>query len=395
MSSPLRKSMYGASHLESERKDVVISQLKAEAFELRQNERDYSDLNARLNNLHHRYNLLQDEKTLDAREWNSRHEQNQRTLSILKDEVNALRTELAGVDADVQDVKSDNANINHLVNSRNSDIAKLKADLSDLNADNNELTFQRNDLEKHNAKLTGENKDLEIENSLINDKIAESEVRVDKNERLVKELEADVEKCLKINDELKEQGAGLRAQIRDRSNITKNAEQNVSENRKRIISLESRLNDAKRVNDKLRGDIVASQNEQDKEIAKSAQLTEKIHKLEDNIADKDADIADLARQVEELRKIKQGLIQENDALVGDIKSSNRHLDVVTVQHYELIEEVERVNKEDEEIREILQRQDRIHGTINRCQDKLTVSTKKLNSNLQSPVRTASTRDENY
>jgi len=395
MSSPLRKSMYGATQVETERKDVIISQLKAEAFELRQNERDYSDLNARLNNLHHRYNLLQDEKSLDAKEWNARHEQNQRTLTILKEEVNALRTELAGVDADVQDVKSDNANVNHVINSRNSDIAKLKADLSDLTADNNELNFQRNDLEKHNAKLSAENKDLEIENSQVNDKIAEAEVRQDKNERLVKELEADVEKCLKINDELKEQGANLRAQIRDRSNITKNAEQSISENRKRIISLESRLNDAKRVNDKLRADIVASQNEQDKEITKAGQLTDKIHKLEDNIADKDADIAELVRQVDDLRKIQKNLIEDNDVLVGDIKASNRHLDVVTVQHYELIEEIERVNNEDAEIRQVLQRKDRIGGTINRCQGKLTVSTKKLNSNLQSPVRTASTRDENY
>jgi len=395
MSSPLRKSMYGASQVETERKDVIISQLKAEAFELRQGERDYSDLNARLNNLHHRYNLLQDEKALDSREWNARHEQNQRTLAILKDEVNALRTELAGIDADVQDVKGDNANINHIINSRNSDIAKLKADLSDLTADNNELSLQRNDLERHNAKLAGENKDLEVESSQVNDKIAEAEVRQDKNERLVKELEADVEKCLKINDELKEQAANLRAEIRDRSNITKNAEQNISENRKRIISLESRLSDAKRVNDKLRADIVASQNEQDKEITKSGQLTDKIHKLEDNIADKDADIAELVRQVDDLRKVQKGLIEDNDTLVGDIKASNRHLDVVTVQHYELIEEIERVNGEDDEIRQILHRKDRITGTIARCQDKLTVSTKKLNSSLQSPVRTASTRDENY
>jgi len=200
---------------------------------------------------------------------------------------------------------------------------------------------------------------------------------------------------LKINDELKEQGANLRAQIRDRSNITKNAEQSISENRKRIISLESRLNDAKRVNDKLRADIVASQNEQDKEITKGGQLTDKIHKLEDNIADKDADIAELVRQVDEYRKIQKNLLEDNDALVGDIKASNRHLDVVTVQHYELIEEIERVNNEDEEIRQVLQRKERISGAINRCQGKLTVSTKKLNSNLQSPVRTASTRDENY
>lgn len=43
-------------------KDLQIHSLQKEIEELRQNEKDYQDLNFLLSNLEHRYNLLKDEK---------------------------------------------------------------------------------------------------------------------------------------------------------------------------------------------------------------------------------------------------------------------------------------------------------------------------------------------
>lgn len=55
---------FDPAQVESDQKDLIISQLKAELFELRQNERDYNELHTKLNNLEHRYNLLQEEKVI-------------------------------------------------------------------------------------------------------------------------------------------------------------------------------------------------------------------------------------------------------------------------------------------------------------------------------------------
>jgi len=140
--------------------------------------------------------------------------------------------------------------------------------------------------------------------------------------------------------------------------------------------------------------FLPAKNEQDKELARNAQQTQRCHKLEDSISAKDAEIADLVAQVDLYRNIQRRLIDDNNALLSDIKSSNRHLDVVTVQHYELIETIERVNAEDEEIRHILKRKERVNNTVSKYQSNLKFSCEKLNSGLQSPVRTASTRDEN-
>ena len=53
---------FDPKQVESDQKDLIISQLKAELFELRRNEKNYEDLHAKLNNLEHRYNLIQEEK---------------------------------------------------------------------------------------------------------------------------------------------------------------------------------------------------------------------------------------------------------------------------------------------------------------------------------------------
>lgn len=48
--------------LESDQKDLLISQLKAEIFELKQRERDYGSLRDQMLNLEHKYRSLLDEK---------------------------------------------------------------------------------------------------------------------------------------------------------------------------------------------------------------------------------------------------------------------------------------------------------------------------------------------
>jgi len=51
---------------------LIISQLKAELFELRRNEKNYEELHAKLNNLEHRYNLIQEEKMMNEKDFRAR-----------------------------------------------------------------------------------------------------------------------------------------------------------------------------------------------------------------------------------------------------------------------------------------------------------------------------------
>ena len=53
---------FDPAQVDSDQKDLIISQLKADVFELKQNEKDYQDIRVNLNNLEHRHVMLQEEK---------------------------------------------------------------------------------------------------------------------------------------------------------------------------------------------------------------------------------------------------------------------------------------------------------------------------------------------
>jgi chromosome segregation ATPase len=393
MTSPYRKRYNDPYQIESDHKDVVISQLKAEAFELRQGERDYEELNARMNNLNHRFNLLKDEKSLDEREYSTRTELNHRTINNLKDDIEGLRSEYRSIEADILDLRGDNQSINGIISVKSSEIAKFKTELADIINENEELTINNKDLDRLILRNDKENKECAIDNETLNAKADQAAETKAKNEKIIRQLEGDVERSLKINDQLKGDQEDLKAKLREKGAIIREAEHNVAENKKRIIALESRLADRKRINEKLNVEIkVAAQEEQEENIRAEKQ-TEKARTLQDAVADKDSEIEDLKRQVAELRKEKLQVLDDNDALNNDIKAAHRHLDTLTVQHYELIDQIDKINTEDGEIRSILERRERISKVTTGYQDKLKVSTTKFNSSLQSPVRTASTKAE--
>jgi len=392
MTSPYKKRYFDQSQVESDHKDIVVSQLKAEAFELRENERDYNDLNSRVNNLNHRFNLLQEEKVLDEKEHNYRNELNLKTINALRNEVEGLKSDLNAITRDADDIRADNESVNVVVRNRTSDLAKLKSDLADLSDDNTHLTLENKELDRQAVKVQSENKEQTAESNHVNDQVDEATSKKNRNERLIVENEKSVEKLLRINDDLKVQQEEVRVQIKEKVLTIRNAEHTVSENRKRIITLEARLNDRRRVNEKLKNDINASQADQEEETEKGAKLGSRIRNIEGDINERDQELEELRQQVAELRKEQHALLESNDALINDIKVSNRHLDVVTVQNYNLVDEVEKINQEDEEIRQILLRKERIYETTGKCTDRMRVSTVKMNSTLQSPVRTASTKD---
>jgi len=390
MSSPYRRRYNDPYQIESDHKDVVISNLKAEAFELRQGERDYEEINARLNNLNHRFNLLKDEKSLDEREYNTRTDLNHRTINNLKDDIEALRSEYRSVEADILDLRTDNQHINGIISGKSAELSKLKTELADLLNENDGVTINNKDLERLILRNDKENKEHADENENLNVKADQAAELKAKNEKIIRELEGEVERGLKTNDQLKGDQEELKAKLRHKGGLTREAEHNVAENKKRIIALESRLVDRKRINEKLNAEIKAAVQDEEEENAIAAKQTEKARNLEDAIADKDSEIEDLRRQVAELRKEKLQALDDNDALNNDIKVSLRHLDTLTVQHYELVDQIDKINNEDGEIRSILERRERISNCTSKYQDRLQVSTTKFNSSLQSPARTAST-----
>lgn len=78
-------------HLASDQKDLLISQLKAEIFEIQQRDKDYLALRDQLYSIQTKYRHLQDEKLLQDNEFKTRQDSNCITLHGLKKECDDAR----------------------------------------------------------------------------------------------------------------------------------------------------------------------------------------------------------------------------------------------------------------------------------------------------------------
>lgn len=82
---------YDSVHLASDQKDLLISQLKAEIFEIQQRDKDYLALRDQLYAIQTKYRHLQDEKLIQENEFKTRQDSNCITLHGLKKECDDAR----------------------------------------------------------------------------------------------------------------------------------------------------------------------------------------------------------------------------------------------------------------------------------------------------------------
>lgn len=100
--------------MEADSKDLLISQLKADLYELKQNEKDFRNLSGELNNLEHRYTLLKEEKVRVEREFKGRNELNQKQISNLRHEIDAMKAEQSNINIENQEIRADNSALSDL-----------------------------------------------------------------------------------------------------------------------------------------------------------------------------------------------------------------------------------------------------------------------------------------
>lgn len=381
------KKYFDPAQIESDQKDLIVSQLKAELFELRQNERDYNELHSKLNNLEHRYNLLQEEKTLNEREFKNRNELNLRTINNLKVDIDSLKQELNVLSADAQDLRYDNQSINEIITNKSAEVASLKAELADLSDSNSHLTMERKDLEVQISKNRSENREHGLELEETNHQIGEATEKRNKFERLIRELEYENERLEKTNEDLQKQQDGLRLEIRNKVDSTKYNEQLYSENRKQIIALEADLNDLRRVNEKIKNEIATNQKNEQVEHTKNLEAQSRINKLDSLIKERDYEIDRFRGEYDELKRDHLKLLDNNDDLNHDIEACTRHLDLLTVQNNDLLQELERFNYQDQEVRHVLDRKDKVEDVKKRVEGKMRTSFHAMSSSLRSPSKT--------
>jgi len=205
-----------------------------------------------------------------------------------------------------------------------------------------------------------------------------------KYERLIRELEIEKDKQERSNDGHQKQSDNLRMEIRNKNEGIKYSESMLGDNRKTIISLEADANDLKRINEKTRAETIGTQKSQQHEFSKNLEVTSHINRCDAAIAQREDEINHVRRDYEELKRDHLKLIDTNGDLNHDIDASTRHLDLLTVQNNDLVNEIERFNDQDEKVRMILDRRDRVQEVKTKTEGKARQSAHVLNSSIRSP-----------
>ena len=117
-------------HLASDQKDLLISQLKAEIFEIEQRDKDYLALRDQLYSLQTKYRHLQDEKLLQDNDFKTRHDSNVMTLQSLKKEIDDTRFLLNEKNRSNNDLQAEIASTREQISRREAEIFATQRDVA-------------------------------------------------------------------------------------------------------------------------------------------------------------------------------------------------------------------------------------------------------------------------
>jgi chromosome segregation ATPase len=121
---------YDSVHLASDQKDLLISQLKAEIFEIQQRDKDFLAMKDQMINISSKFRHLQDEKLLQDNDFRTKHDANMMTLHGLKKELDDLRFMLNDKNRSNGDLQDQIAGLRDNINRKDMEIAGAKSDCS-------------------------------------------------------------------------------------------------------------------------------------------------------------------------------------------------------------------------------------------------------------------------
>ena len=360
--SPCSRRCYDANRLSKE-KDMIISQLKAHIFELELREKDYNILNERFNQLQHDMDHLNDCKLQLECEKKLREDKYNKNINNLQDENETLQLSFNEKLSYNKDIFSENNCLEKQVKLKEAEICELRIKLNDLK---NQL--KRNDEDTNNLNKVAENlESIKAEQNLKISQLLE-------DNKTLKYICNDHDCCLKVNEQNR---ADLGKELQIKNNDIKNLNSQILKSIEEQNSLKSQLNgsnsttlkfqntikgqeaqtqDLNCKNDILRNNLVKEKSARISEEQKNSQLS--------NIfSDREKKIDILNRDIDSIKRLQQNSSNKNCILNEENTKLRNHIMILTELNQNLINEIDNVIEEDEKMKFILNRKERINSVL--------------------------------
>lgn len=365
--------------MESDQKDLYISELKAENFELRHRQGHFYDLRDRIAATEHEIALVNDDKRRILDEMRVRKAEDDDVIRCIQNDNDALRGTISARDAEIDDLKAQ--------------IAATKRDLDNVSADIRGVT-------DHNGNLRNDINNLE--NQLADERNLGRNLRADldraRNTLKIKEdenagalhairaLEDDLNRNRLNEDDLSRVLADKNAELNDKTARLNALVDEINRLKATIDGQDKEAHDlGHRYGVQL--DLTNKEkNELDRQAARNADLEATVRRLEDELAHLDADTAALRADVDRLRRVFADADVANKGLEDELNALNRHAQLLEGQNVDLAKELDAIVVADERIRADLDRKHRIAHLQHRNDDEIRDSINRLRYARTSPVR---------
>jgi len=372
--------------LASDQKDLLISQLKAEIFEIQQRDKDFLAMKDQLMNIQSKYRHLQDEKLLQDNDFRTKHDSNMATLHGLKKEMDDLRFMLNDKNRNNGDLQDQIASLRDQVNRKDMEIAGAKSDSSQKSDQGFSLRKEIDNLEYEVKRLAEEKlKDqdeigkLEDLNNYRARENGEQQVRI-------RAIDYDLMKSQDRASELQkisEQKEFELRRVQDKLDEVNHGIGKAKEDNSRHFSDQNAL---QRQRDRAAEERAALQRQFEQEEMKGRDLTQTTYNLEQKVRDKEEQISMNRRELDDVRFSNQSMNERNRDLTGEVEALQQHIRVLDGQNRDLNGELDQFVQTDEQIRSTLNRRDRVVDLRLRVDGQLQQSYKELERS--SPARRA-------
>lgn len=186
----------------TDHKDRLIQQLKQEAIELRQRERDYKALQEQLLHLENNFAQLNDQKRRLDEDNRSRIESNLTFIASLRNEIDDNKAVLTDRKKQNSDLYLELERQKDCLDNRQVEIARLRADLHAQQDPNGSLVNQKKQLDEDLQNLRERNREDSIEIDKLNTQVESKGKESVEFAAKIRAIEYDISKSLARIDDL-------------------------------------------------------------------------------------------------------------------------------------------------------------------------------------------------
>ncbi len=409
--------------MEQDQKDIVIAQLKAENFELKQKERDYNILNSQLTDLERRFRMLQDEKFRAEKEAKEREVLTWQKTDNLQAELKMVSGTLENRRKELKDMETELYAYKGLLDDKDSELVRLRREQTDRETDNLALSKGKRALEadlmntkdsrlaaqkeadglaavnerldKERALVEDNARDAEREAALLRKKIEDAEIRLElaKKDRLQKETELDVvldgKKATRQDaDKITLANIRFENENRDISLKIKDIELQLAKTRQRYDDSLALLDAKEKELARAKSGLTYTE---DRSLTAGAELrklredNETLQRLLDRYR-KDVDFQKKLREIEAQKKLDLELEKrklENEALSKEIeaRSAKKELEKIRDTHGQLLEDHHQLHDELSALKQHAEVLENQNATLHNELDRFVETDEKVRRDL--------------